>query len=40
MDVLMENKKKPLQTAAQRTAASLAACFAGQERTILYPEIL
>jgi CRISPR-associated protein Cas1 len=40
MDVLMENKQKPLQVAAQRSAASLAACFAGQERNILYPELL
>jgi CRISPR-associated protein Cas1 len=40
MDVLMENKMKPLQVAAQRTAASLAACFAGDERTLLYPEFL
>lgn len=39
MDVLMENKTKPLQTAAQRTASSLAACYAGLERTILYPEL-
>jgi CRISPR-associated protein Cas1 len=40
MDVLMENKKKPLQAAAQRTAASLAACYSGHERTILYPELV
>lgn len=40
LDVLMENKQKPLQVAAQRTAASLSACFAGQERSILYPELL
>lgn len=40
MDVLMENKKKPLQIAVQRTAASLASCFAGNERNILYPEFL
>lgn len=40
MDVLMDNKTKPLQVAAQRTAASVAACFAGQERTILYPELI
>lgn len=38
MDVRMEKKQKPLQIAAQRTAASLAACFAGQERSIVYPE--
>lgn len=40
MDVLMENKQKPLQTAAQRTAASVAACFTGHERSIVYPELI
>jgi CRISPR-associated protein Cas1 len=40
MDVLMNNKTKPLHVAAQRTAASVSACFAGQERSILYPELL
>ena len=39
MDVIMENQQKPLQLAAQRTAASLAACFAGQSNSILFPEI-
>jgi CRISPR-associated protein Cas1 len=39
MDVRMDRKKSPLQIAAQRTAASLASCFAGQERMILYPEL-
>jgi CRISPR-associated protein Cas1 len=37
LDVRMEKKLKPLQTAAHRTAASLAACFSGQGREILYP---
>ncbi len=39
LDVRMERQLKPLQTAAQRTAASLAACFAGYEKNILYPEL-
>lgn len=40
MDVLMENKLKPLQTAAQRTAASLVACYSGEEKYIKYPEFI
>lgn len=37
LDVRMEKQLKPLQIAAQRTAASVAACFAGQERHLVYP---
>ncbi len=40
MDVLMENKQSPLQVAVQRTTNSLAACFQGQQRQILYPELM
>lgn len=40
MDVLSENKQSPLQVAAQRTAASLAACYAGNTRRIQYPELI
>lgn len=40
MDVLLENKTSPLQEAARKTAASLAQCFTGQERKILYPETI
>ena len=39
MDVWMDNKQSPLQEAARRCAASLAYCFEGRERRILYPEI-
>lgn len=40
MDVLMENQKSPLMNAVQRTTASLAKCFEGKSRRILYPEFL
>jgi CRISPR-associated protein Cas1 len=40
LDVLLDNQNSPLQAAAQRTAASLAACFAGNQRQLLYPETL
>ncbi len=40
MDVLFENKRSPLQEAARRCAASLAACFGGEQRKIIYPEII
>jgi CRISPR-associated protein Cas1 len=36
-DVKLEGKKSPLQTAAGRTSASLAACFAGSRKSVLYP---
>jgi CRISPR-associated protein Cas1 len=39
LDVRMEKQLRPLQIAAQRTAATLAACFSGQEREIVYPEL-
>jgi len=38
MDVLINDEKSPLMVAVQRTTASLAKCFAGQQRKILYPE--
>jgi CRISPR-associated protein Cas1 len=39
MDVRIDGKKSPLMNAVQRTSASLAKCFEGQARKILYPEI-
>lgn len=38
-DVWIDGKTSPLQVAVQRTTASLARCFAGEERKILYPEL-
>jgi len=38
MDVKMEGKKSPMMNAVQRTTASLAKCFEGTARKILYPE--
>ncbi|MCR6720985.1 MAG: type II CRISPR-associated endonuclease Cas1 [Chitinophagaceae bacterium] len=38
MDVKMEGKKSPLMNAMQRTTASLAKCFEGTARKMLYPE--
>lgn len=39
MDVIMGEQKSPLMIAAQRTAASLAKCYSGEQRKILYPEV-
>jgi len=38
VDVVMAGKRRPLHVAMQRTAASLAFCFLGERRKILYPE--
>ncbi len=38
MDVLIDGKKSPMMNAVQRTTASLAKCFEGKARKILYPE--
>ncbi|GAA0523940.1 type II CRISPR-associated endonuclease Cas1 [Chitinophaga japonensis] len=38
MDVLLGGQKSPLMNAVQRTTASLAKCFEGKSRKILYPE--
>ena len=38
VDVKLGDDKSPLMIATQRTAASLAKCFAGEQRKILYPE--
>jgi CRISPR-associated protein Cas1 len=37
MDVMLNNEKSPLMNAVQRTTASLAKCFEGNSRKILYP---
>jgi CRISPR-associated protein Cas1 len=39
VDVLIEEQTSPLMIATQRTAASLAKCFTGEQRKILYPEM-
>lgn len=37
IDVAIDGNKSPLMVATQRTAASLAKCFLGEQRKILYP---
>lgn len=37
MDVFIDEQKSPLMNAVQRTTASLAKCFEGKTRKILYP---
>ena len=39
MDVKIDGQKSPLMNAVQRTTASLAKCFEGTTRKILYPEM-
>lgn len=39
MDVRIDDQKSPLMNAVQRTTASLAKCFEGKTRKILYPEM-
>lgn len=39
LDVVLEGKSSPMMVAIQRTTASLARCFAGEERELLYPEL-
>lgn len=39
MDVQADGQKSPLMNAVQRTTASLAKCFEGKGRKILYPEL-
>ncbi len=39
MDVIMDGEKSPLMNAVQRTTASLAKCFEGKSRKLLYPEM-
>lgn len=40
MDVYIDDEKSPLMNAMQRTTASLARCFEGKQRKILYPEFV
>jgi CRISPR-associated protein Cas1 len=40
MDVLINEEKSPLMLAVQKTTASLAKCFEGKQRKILYPEFV
>ena len=37
-DIVIDGKKSPLMVGCQRTTASLASCFEGTSRKILYPE--
>lgn len=39
MEVLLNGDKSPLMVAMQRTAASLAKCFTGEQRKLLLPEM-
>lgn len=39
MDVVLEDGTSPLMVATQRTATSMARCFTGEQRKILYPEL-
>jgi CRISPR-associated protein Cas1 len=39
IDVQMDSQKSPLMNAVQRTTASLAKCFEGKSRKLLYPEL-
>jgi len=38
IDIVIDGKSSPLMVGCQRTTASLAACFEGSSRKILYPE--
>ena len=40
MDVRINNQKSPLMVAVQKTTASLAKCYEGSQRKILYPEYI
>lgn len=39
IDVYLEGQKSPLMNAVQRTSASLAKCFEGKSRKLLYPDL-
>lgn len=39
LDIIIEGEKSPLMVGAQRTTASVAACFEGTARKILYPQM-
>jgi CRISPR-associated protein Cas1 len=39
VDVMIDEEKSPLMIAAQRTTASLAKCYSGESRKLIYPEL-
>lgn len=39
LDVIIGDQKSPLMNAVQRTTASLARCFEGESRKLLYPQL-
>jgi CRISP-associated protein Cas1 len=39
MDVMMDGERSPLMNAVQRTTASLARCFEGKAKKLLYPQL-
>lgn len=39
VDVLVDGERSPLMNAAQRTTASLAKCFEGKAKKVLYPKL-
>jgi len=39
IDIIIENKRSPLMIGVQRTTSSLAKCFSGELRKILYPKL-
>lgn len=40
IDILIEDEKSPLMVGIQKTTASLAKCYLGQARKIIYPEFI
>ena len=40
MDVMINGEKSPLMVAVQKTTASLAKCYEGKTRKIMYPEFV
>lgn len=40
LDIIIEGKSSPLMVGLQRTTSSLASCFEGSARKILYPDLL
>jgi CRISP-associated protein Cas1 len=39
IDVTLDGEKSPLMIATQRTAVSLAKCYLGEQKKLLYPEL-
>lgn len=39
IDVIIDNRRSPLMVAASTTTASLARCYLGEQRKILYPDL-